>query len=60
MCSHGDVFPSWNSNIGSLVLMDIFLIYLAVQVNLLRQRFENFHCKNFVNFDEINKIGKTN
>ena len=32
MCLHGDVFPSWDSNLGSLVLVGFFLIHLAVQV----------------------------
>ena len=32
---HGDVFPSWDSNLSSLVLMGVFLIHLAVQVQAI-------------------------
>ena len=39
MCLHGDVFDSWDSNLGSLVLMWIFLIKLAVQVQAISNRY---------------------
>ena len=32
---HGDVFPSWDSNLNSLVLMGVFLIHLALQVQAI-------------------------
>ena len=32
---HGDVFPSWDLNLSSLVLMGIFLIHVAVQVQAI-------------------------
>ena len=32
---HGDVFPSWDLNLSSLVLMGVFLIHLAVQVQAI-------------------------
>ena len=31
----GDFFPSWDSNLSSLVLMGVFLIHLAVQVQAI-------------------------
>ena len=35
MCLHEDVFPSWDSNLGSLVLMGAFLIHLATQAQAI-------------------------
>ena len=32
---HEDVSPSWDSNFGSLVLIRVFLIHLAVQVQAI-------------------------
>ena len=32
---HGDVFPSWDLYLSSLVLMGVFLIHLAVQVQAI-------------------------
>ena len=32
---HGDVFPSWDSNLSFLVLMGVFLIHQAVQVKAI-------------------------
>ena len=36
---HGDVFPSWDLNLSSLVcslvLMGVFLIHLAIQVQVI-------------------------
>ena len=32
---HGDVLPSWDTNLSSLVLIVVFLIHLAVQVQTI-------------------------
>ena len=34
-CSHGDILPSWDSNLVSLVLMGVFIFHLAVQIQAI-------------------------